>query len=231
VGGIWFYQNSTGNRIDNAIIKNAYYGIQVGKGCELDLTNTEIYNHSGVGLYAATATVNGYNNVVSNCGVYSVALVSGGDYNFRHCTFTNYWADGVRQTPTLVLNNYDDQQSYSFNTRFGNCIIYGNIDGEIGHDLTGTISLNYDHCVVKVDDEFDTTIPGMFTNCIINPNKELEFISTFDNDFHLDTLTVAEDAADPAITSQSPFIDKDNDGNPREVPAGSPDIGAYERQW
>lgn len=231
VGGIWFFKNSIGNKIDNAIIKNAYYGIQVGDGCELELTNTEIYNNSGMGLVATNAKVTGYNNVVSNAGQYAVALLFGGEYEFRHCTFTNYWADGVRQTPTLLLNNYNDTQAFPFSAFFGNTIIYGNIDGEIGHDLTGAVSLNYNRCIVKVDDEFDTTIPGMFTNCIINPENQLSFISTFENDFHLDTLTVAEDAADPVITITTPSIIVDNDGKPREVPSGAPDIGAYERQW
>lgn len=230
IGGIWFYKNSTGNKIDNAIIKNAYHGIMVGDGCELELTNTEIYNNSGIGLIGLHTSITGYNNVVSNCGQYSLGLFLGGDYDFRHCTFTNYWADGVRQTPTVFLINHDDSQAYPFNASFRNSIIYGNIDGEIGHDLAGTIALNYDHCLVKVDTDFDTSLPGMFTNCIINPNKELDFVDTYNNDFRLDTLTVAEDAGDAAITNAAPTIVFDNIGNNRIVNAG-PDLGAYERQW
>lgn len=236
VGGIWFAGNSSGNKINHAVIKNAFYGVMVGENCDLELTNTEIYNNNGMGLVALKGNIIGYNNVVSNAGQYSVALLQGGTYDFRHCTFTNYWADGVRQTPTLLLNNYIDDNGAitadpNFSAYFGNCIIYGNIDEEIGHDFSGSIALlKYDRCLIKVGPDFDTSNQSIYVNIIKNPNPELQFESTFDNDFHLDTLTVAQDAADPVITNNVPTIDFDIDGHSRQIPFGEPDLGAYERE-
>lgn len=240
IGGIWLYNSQSNNIIDNAIVKNAYIGI-MATGSILTLTNTEIYNQNGVGLFASASDVSGYNNVVANCGLYSVYLSSGttgGSYRFRHCTFANYWADGVRQTPTLMLNNYIDDginiQTSTFNLELGNTIIYGNIESEIGFDFKpapGNLFYNFNRCIFKLDPALNTSDPTYFTNCIKNPNPEFRFNSSYDNDYRLDTLaaTVADDAADATITNQPPAIFNDVIGVIRPQGTG-PDIGAYEKQ-
>ena len=69
--------------------------------------------------------------------LYAVVLSIGGAYDFRHCTIGNYWSEGIRQTPSLVLNNYYKdiygvwQIRELYSAYFGNCIIYGNIANEL----------------------------------------------------------------------------------------------------
>lgn len=235
VGGIWLTQNSTGNVINHAIIKNAYTGIQADLS-NLTLTNTEVYNHNSIGLYAQNSTVTGYNNVVGNCGNYSVALTLGGNYNFRHCTFVNYWGGGVRQTPTLLLNNYYEDGGViaaPFQAYFGNSIVYGNIDSEIGFDLVDqfTPQFQFEKSLIKIDPDIDTNFPSVFTNIIKNPFPALDFKSTFDNDYRLDTLTVAQDAGDINITNVAPLISTDNTGTVNRVINNIPDMGAFEREY
>lgn len=234
VGGIWFTRGSNGN-INHAIIKNSYTGIQADSSL-LVLTNTEIYNHNSIGLYAQSSTITGYNNVIGNCANYAVALALGGNYNFRHCTFANYWSGNVRQTPTLLLNNYYDNgtiNSYPFNAYFGNSIIYGNIDNEIGFDFVAnpTPGLQFEKCLIKIDPDFDTSNSGVFTSIIKNPFPALDFKSTFDNDYRLDTLTVAQDAGDANITNTAPAIVTDNTGTVNRIIGSAPDMGAFEREY
>ncbi|UPT65755.1 MAG: right-handed parallel beta-helix repeat-containing protein [Sphingobacteriales bacterium JAD_PAG50586_3] len=234
IGGIWLYNNSNAT-INHAIIKNAYRGVQANPGSTLTLTNTEIYNNNDIGLLGVGATIDGYNNVVANAGGYSVALANGGNYNFRHCTFANYWGGGVRQTPTLLLNNYTDEGATTFplTARFRNSIIYGNIDNEIGFDLVQSPlpTLLFEKSLIKIDPDFDTNIPSVFTNIIKNPFPALDFKSTFDNDYRLDTLTVAQDAGDINITNAAPLISTDNTGTVNRVIGDDPDMGAFEREY
>jgi len=100
------------HEIDYALIKNAFIGLQ----CEtlfspampvsLKLTNTEIRNISGLGLFTRNYRVQGWNNVIANCGLYCAALTGGGDYEFLHSTFTSFWRYGQRSTPAVYVNNY-----------------------------------------------------------------------------------------------------------------------------
>jgi hypothetical protein len=238
IGGIWLYNNSNAV-INHAIIKNAYRGIQANPGSTLTLTNTEIYNNNDIGLLGVGATITGYNNVVANAGGYSVALANGGTYNFRHCTFANYWGGNTaRQTPTLLLNNYSDDGTsitpYALTAHFQNSIIYGNIDSEIGFDLVNsgpTPNLLFEKSLIKIDPEFDTNVPSVFVNIIKNPFPSLDFKSTFENDYRLDTLTVAQDVGDVNITNNNPPIITDNTGTINRVIGSAPDMGAFEREY
>src|SRR3954462_14714902 len=77
------------------------------------------------------------NCVFANASQYSAALAYGGRYDFRHCTFANYWPHDSRATPTLLINNFFDTYLRPIDSAyFGNCIVYGNISEgkEIGLD-------------------------------------------------------------------------------------------------
>lgn len=236
IGGIWFVQGSQNNKINHAVIKNAQIGLQADPGVTLELTNTEVYNHTGYGLLSQGATISGYNNVVSNCGVNSVALTFGGNYDFRHCTFVNYWSGNVRQTPALLISNNRDSAginvTYPLSAYFGNSVICGNVDNETGISIApgAPASLKFEKCLIKIDPEFDTSNPNIFSGIIKNPLPELKFKDTFNNDYRLDTLTVAQDAGLPSITNTTPQILKDIINTDRIILNG-PDLGAYEKPW
>lgn len=233
VGGIWLFRKSTAI-INHAIIKNANRGLQADALSNLTLTNTELYNHNEVGLLASFATIRGYNVVAANAGVHAVAIFNGGNYNFRHCTFANYWSNSVRQTPTLMLNNYNSTTAFPITAYFGNSIVYGNVDNEIDFDLitTPTPNVLFEKSLIKIDPEYDiTTSPVTFTSIIKNPFGNFGFEATFDNDYRLDTLTVAQDAADVNITNQIPPITTDVTGTINRNIGAAPDMGAFEREY
>lgn len=234
VGGIWLYRNSTAV-INHAVIKNANRGLQVDPQTNLTLTNTEIYNHNDIGLLGNNAIISGYNIVSANAGGYAVALVNGGTYDFRHCTFANYWGNSVRQTPTLLLNNYvDGGAAFPMTAYFGNSIIYGNVDNEIGFDLitSPTPNVLFEKSLIKIDPDYDlSTSPADFTSIIKNPFGGLDFEATFENDYRLDTLTPAQDAGDVNITNLAPPITTDVTGTINRNIGAAPDMGAFEREY
>ena len=109
---------------------------------------------------------------------------------------------------------------------FGNCILYGNKEYELGIDEhpSSKIPYQFDHSLIKVDpEEFDLNDPTHFT-AVINL-EDPKFISTEYNNFQLDTLSPAKDVAFPDIAGQYPL---DLLGRSR-LGALGPDMGAYER--
>lgn len=228
---IWLMDGSVDNEINYAIIKNAFIGIQTetfldnNMGNKLKLDNTLIYNMSGVGIFSRDYKIVSTNTVVANCAQYGVVLSSGGDYDFRHCTFANFWNQTVRQTPNLILNNYYKNQNDQIvvkdltNAYFGNCIIYGSNDDEIELDkYTGGGQFNYtfDHCLLKT--LLNTADVNLYKNILKNLNPLFEDYS--ENDYHITSGSPAINAGTPAIS-----IPVDIAGENRD---SQPDIGAYE---
>lgn len=157
-GTIWLRKGSKENRIEHAQIKNGLIGILVdslgtNNKPTLELKNTEIYNHSNFGILAREAHIEGENVVIGSAGQASFAGTVGGNYSFIHSTFANYWNNGIRQLPTILVNNFftfiDSNNQEAVATRdlvradFTNCIISGNNNIEFVLDKVDGGLFNY----------------------------------------------------------------------------------------
>ena len=235
-GGIWLF-GGVSCQIQHAILKNGTIGLQVDTtgttiAPALNIQNTRIYNMSATGLFAQGGTIDGYNNLIYDCGLATAAFTLGGTYRLDHCTFANYWSSGtVRQSPSVLLTDwYEDvngqiQYRSLEGSEFNNCIMWGN-----NHQLT-----DFDELVVSL---LTPLSEPLFRNCSVDVQDEEfplellesctleaipDFASTMNRDFHL--------VSNNAIWNggQSQFaIGLDLDGLPRSV--GVPDKGCYERQ-
>ena len=184
---------------------------------------------SDVGLYAQGSTVNATNCVIANCGVYAVALMIGGSYDFRHCTIGNYWTYSTRQTPALILNNYYKDVNEVYHERdlnkadFGNCIIYGSMDDEISLDKYssgGIYNYKFENCLMKTT--IDIAGDAMhYISCI--KNGDPSFVDYTMNNYELAAGSAAINAGSLTIASSVPFDIKN------VYRLSSPDIGAYEK--
>jgi hypothetical protein len=238
---IWLYAGSVNNEIHGAIIKNGNIGVRVdslaaNENPNLVMTNTRIENMAGVSLFSIESTIEAYNCIFGNAGQYSAALSRGGDYQFYHCTFGNYWVNGNRQTPTLLLNNWIESDGATFTydlnqAYFGNCIVYGNNQTEIGLDENEASIFNFefDNCLLRVNlDDVDVSDLAEFHDIIYN--EDPEFVNPSEEDFALDTLSPAFNAGDISITNTDfGILGTDVLGNSRPYGLG-PDLGAFERQ-
>lgn len=225
--GIHFVQGSVNSTIKYAIISNGVNAIRAdsvsNNNPTIEIENTIIKNMSGIGILGQGAYINAKNTVISECGQYSVACYIGGNYNFTHCTFANYWNFNRRTTPSILLNNYYEASDGNIYIRdlesanFINCIIDGPLSTEISlqkQDL-GLFNYTFDHCILKIDPTFNTESTN-YINSILN--VDVEFIDVNENDFHLTEQS-------PAINSGKSTINfNDLDGFSRV----NPDIGAYE---
>lgn len=234
--GIWLMAGSNNNFFDFTEIKNAIIGIQVDTLANelkptLQLSNSKILNMTAVGLYAQGSTIEAHNNVIGNCGQFAVALTIGGSYSFYHCTIANYWGYSTRTTPSVLLNNYYIDVDNNIQTRplnkaiFGNCIIYGNKESELFLDKVETENFNFlfDHTLIKVDKDFSTADNNYFKNIIVN--NDPKFQSPYDNNYELDTLSVAKDYGSLEYGNLFPLdINLNN-----RINDNGPDLGAFER--
>ncbi len=235
---IWFYNGSKNNTIEHAIIKNGTIGILAdtvaNSNPTVKINNTQIFQMSGACLVAQGAHITSENSVFGNGGQFCAALVLGGNYDFRHCTFGSYYQYGNRQTPALLLNNYYEDVDGNIQLRdltnayFGNCIITGNLENEIGFDSNTGALFNYQfhYSLLKIDPEVNTSDINYF-NQIIKSDKDTFFVDQVNNDFHLDGSSPAIDAGSFSIMLSSPSLISDLDGVGRKL---APDMGAYEKR-
>jgi hypothetical protein len=212
--------------INNAIITNAFVGIQVEplpyNNGEINVTsnvikinNTIIKNTKNCGVLSRFLNIDMTNCVIVNNGASSLQL-EGGTYNMKHLTIASYQTD--RKVPACYVSNkvsiYDvDPQETKAD--FINCIIYGNNETEVevnkvqGADLNAT----FQNCLVRAKEN-----STYFIDCL--RNEDPKFVDAKKLDFKLQPSS-------PAIGRGMPNIGVSEDilGNPR---GNLPDIGAYQ---
>lgn len=232
-------EGPTDNYFNHTIIKNSFIGIQAEPlqeytGNTLVLNNVKILNINGMGLYTKAYRVRAANSVFGNCGAYSAALTLGGDYDFRHCTFATFYGYNSRTTPALFLNNYAldaDENPVGvdlINAYFGNCVVYGNANEELGFDFVDIAQSEYqfDNCLIKTERDLDTE--ARFNLCLANENPY--FADSTQNFYPDSTLSSTINMGSMEIINTSELdVNNDIEGFSRTSDEG-PDLGAYEFQ-
>ncbi|MES2593228.1 MAG: right-handed parallel beta-helix repeat-containing protein [Bacteroidota bacterium] len=235
-GKIWLSSESKNNVIDWAIIKNGSIGVQADTlgdpvNPTLLISNTIVKNMSAAAIYGQGTHIRGYNCVFANCGQYIAALTIGGKYKFEHCTFANYWTEGSRSTPLLAMSNYYVDVNSTIQIRdldsayFGNCILYGDMEEEIGLDSStfgGIFNYKFDHCFIKT--AMNTTDGAHYNTVSPYQNVDPQFVDVSSNNYQLKATSPAIDQAGPS----SIVYDLNNQFRPNASTTSIPDIGAYE---
>jgi hypothetical protein len=225
--GIYLEAGSADHNIENALIKNGVYGIVADQASQpgtvmLTLQNVVIRNMTGSGIYAIGSSINATNCLIADCGRGCLDIVYGGNYDFKHLTIANFWYTTVRRVPALSLSNYDydttGQKIINPLTKayFGNAILYGSNEEEVGFDSVAGAQFNYFFDHVLLQTEHGVT-GSHFENCL--KNQDPVFVDIQKSDYRIDSI--------------SPAIDKGKDlgipfdlaGNPRSNP---PDLGGFE---
>ncbi len=237
---IWINEGAVDNEFNYAVIKNGFIGLQAeitreDMGNKLILNNTTIQNMSRWGLFTISYRVFAGNSVFANCAENTAFITVGGLYDFRHCTFANFWNQSVRLEPSFALSNnltvYDaegnpitylgDLEAY-----FGNCIIYGNLDEELlfSEESGVGFDVQFENCDFRTEESLDSE---RYTDCFKNLGPK--FVDVAANNYRLDTLSPVSDKGKIEVINASTTIDltKDLDGNSR-VADDAPDLGAYE---
>ncbi|KGO90844.1 hypothetical protein [Flavobacterium suncheonense] len=234
-GTIWMSEGSTGN-FDHNTIKNATVGLLIEHNAgTINIDNTQIYNCTNYGILAKTGTINGQNIVINNCGQAGLACSLGGDYNFTHCTFANYWPR-PNQTPVYIDNGTTDFPVNLTAANFTNCIIYGSSSYGISlkklNNSGITFNYNFRNCLIKFFDFgqfqnnplYPIANTADYPGCIIaktSMTNKPDFLNPQNNKLQIGEDSAAKGTADPATAAGT----KDILGNDRT--ATSWDMGAY----
>lgn len=245
-GTIWLRAGSKENEISHAEIKNGIIGILVDSISSastptLTLKNSEIINHSNFGVLARDTSIDGENVVIGNSGEASLACIIGGSYNFTHSTFANYWSNGIRSLPAVLINNFYTYTNTSgqeiIETRdliaanFNNCIIDGNNNIEFLPDKAEGSLFNFKltNSLVKFSDvnnafegvtEVDFDNPNLYENILLNGITH--FRNPSDNDY---IIGQDSQAINFGNLSGATLVPSDILGIVR---TDSPDAGAYQ---
>ena len=175
---IWFYNYSTGNTIDHAVIENGTAGIRCYPASQVNMSNCIVRQMSDAGVVGQNATVNVSNSLVYDC--YSaLALIGGGEYTFRGSTFADYWnyVGKVRDTAAVIISThyYLPDGSYTGadirRADFTDCIIYGNRSNEVAINSLPPFAMHYS-----------------FTNCLVRGGEwddDPMFANVEEDDYHL----------------------------------------------
>ena len=234
--GILILNPSRGNSFNNAIIRNAIYGIQLGENIDgtgypdLKLFSSTISHSTISGISAINGKIESVNTVISHCGSFCIRIAAGGEYIFTHCTINNQWDYGFRITPSIYISEQaaiPGGRTTQLNLGLNNTVIYGNNTSEIGIvSIAKGIAGNYffDHCLIKLDTLHSSFWSGdKFPGVIVN--KDPRFIEQAIYDFRPDTLSPLINNGNTAFLSEYPL---DIRGKSRNDDA-KPDIGAFER--
>ena len=242
-GTIWLLDGSVDNTIIYATIKNSTIGVlSDGNPDEandkLTITNTQIYNSSSFGVLGRNTSISGENVVINNSGLSSFAGTLGGKYNFTHSTIVNYWDNGFRQFPAVLLNNFvlDEDNVATIadltEANFNNCIIYGNDNPEVLldeiEDASVVFNFKFTNCLIRFEDNsnnftgvnYDFNDTAKYEGNIFNedPNfKDVEF-----NELIIGDDSAANGQGLSSFATQIPF-DILNVNR-----TSLPDLGAYQ---
>ena len=210
-GAIWLLDGSINNTINYATIKNANIGILCdgnpnGINDKLNITNSQVYNSASFGILGRYTSISGENMVINNSGLSSFAGTLGGKYNFTHSTIANYWDNGFRQFPSVLLNNFvlDEENNATIadltEANFNNCIIYGNDNPEILldeiEDESVVFNFKFTNCLIRFEDNnnnftganYDLTDTSKYEGNIFNEDPNFK-------DVDLNELIIGDDSA------------------------------------
>lgn len=235
--GLRFLAESKDNVISHTLIKNSIFGLWLDSLAVADVDHSRIINTSSVGVVNLHAEMTMSNSLVHSNGSHAVQCTYGGDYTFDYCTFASYG----NAKEAMRLDNYLCRDAFCFefsenplNVSMTNTIVAGSQADELFmDDITDGASDMYNYSfrntLVRVDTLLETSrFANFFDNCddCINLNSadsDTLFVDIDANDYHLDTMSIAEEQGIP-----SNFYSDDLDGNSRD--ASTPDMGCYEFQ-
>ncbi|SFU53650.1 hypothetical protein SAMN05216480_106112 [Pustulibacterium marinum] len=238
-GTIWLTAGSTNHYINHLTIRNASVGLLMdsndGNDVTLSINNSQIHNSASYGLWSQTGHIAAENLVIGNAGVNALFCSYGGNYTFKHCTFANYWQNGYRGDPAVMVTNYLILEDGSAIVQdldhcdFYNSIIYGSNNVEFGLAYTEEAAFNYSvsNSLIRFnpygsyDEElYDFENTDLYTSII--RNEAPIFLDTDGSDFHISD----ESPANGTASATSGVVPVDILGTTRSVSA--PDMGAYE---
>ena len=244
-GGIWL-DRAVNCVLDHVDLRQATVGVWVDSvGTDADhalrLTNSVLSNMESIGLLSQSGHIEGYNNLISNCGQACGYFALGGNIQLHLSTFANFstQGSGLRQFPTVYVNDWYEAANgsvqvrpFAATTEFRNCIVAGNNASlnefsEFIVDLWDSSMYPSPLWTASAVQHQMEAFPANILDDATSVNSDPPFVNVFEEDFRLETSA----ASWTGISSSPPFsvfeVGTDLAGEPRSTFA--PTKGCYER--
>ncbi|MBW3519636.1 hypothetical protein [Flavobacterium sp. NKUCC04_CG] len=235
-GAIWLTVGSTGT-FENTIIKNPTVGLLINKNTEtVQLHNVQIYNASQNGILGRAAKIYGTNVVVGNAGSASLACTFGGEYEFLHSSFVNYW--NKPNHTAVSIDDYDGSAEFQIvKALFENCILYSSATESLlmrAKSSPENFKIHFKNSLIKyfssgngsTNFPYDFNNPSRFSAILLSTGTDLYrpyFYNISKNELMITDQSVDIIGKGNLETAQKvPF---DLSGKARNI---SPDLGAYQ---
>jgi hypothetical protein len=235
--GLIFGAGSRGNRLENTHLLNSIAGITLDSAAEVSIENSVIAYSAGPAISAFEASVTVRNSLFHSNFGNAIQFIKGGRLLMEHTTIANYGVDAS----AMILTNFvcdDNNQNCvvsPMSATIRNSILSGSRRSELSlEDLTagqvGAFGIRIENSVIRTDQAFLDFQEGLYANfytenCIncynLQQNDPL-FVSISDDDYRLDSLSVARN-----IGAFLPGLPADLQGVLRDT--DTPDAGALER--
>ena len=238
VPGQWFGivlgDDSVNNRFSHTTIKNGIYGILADSSSHVEIDHSQLLNSSSLGLFGSHSSATVSNSLIYSAGSYGVYWRYGGEYNMDYTTVVSY---GI-QAEAIRMENYictdplclGEIRTNPLLATISNSILVGSSRDEIlidefeGMDAF-TVDYTINNSMIRID-EFLETRPDFFDNCnnCINFNgTDALFVDVNENNFELDSLSIAERMAIPINGITDDLLGR--------MRSSQPDLGCYESQF
>ena len=241
-GTIWLAAGSTDNRIEHLTVKNAVIGLFAegdpqSSTPKTTILNSRFLNSANINILARNTSLYALNTITGSAGQASVFLAEGGNYELLHCTIANYWNQGPRNLPALLISNYVETSfgerftSPLTKAQFTNSIITGNAGIEMlfDRDEQEVFNIFFRNSILQFDTNnsellqnplYDFTNGTLYEDILLNSDPE--FVGDAPDPFQLSQSSPAVNIGVTDFLSEAP---EDILGNPRDQ---TPDAGAYE---
>lgn len=142
--GIWFFNTSSGNQIQYALIKNAYRAIQVGEVGKIDaqrpnllIFNSRIQNVVDYGILGLQSVIFASGNQIADCGEIAFAGYQGGFYEFMHNTIGESGNNPFRrETPLVAItDHFPPNENWNFGAPLYSKLVNNIINGGESNEL------------------------------------------------------------------------------------------------
>ena len=239
---IYFSPTSKNNLLKYCVLKNAYQGVVLdapatGSDPKLVMEECILDNIYDRAILAVNSSCSATNCLISNVG-YGLYVVSGGNYNFNHCTFvsiSNYYITHKEALITLANCDADKKNMSALTANITNSIIYG--EGGFRDDEIEFLKANdatpFGVTMSNILYKQKTALPTTSSTPLFTITGALPTIS---NPL-FDSIDISKRTYNFRLKDDSPCIDvagvssvtNDLDGKPRPVGSGA-DLGCYEKQ-
>lgn len=245
-GGITLHESSVDNLFLHCDIHSGRYGLRA-KGTDLGtyklvMQNSQIHNVEEDALQLTLCAASFSNSLFTNAGGHCVNIL-GGRMTFLHCTMANFFPWKSERGVAVNISNYVEEEEAVYpllGVNFINSFITGSKDDELmGVVLEKTDSADYSeyaqyafmHSVINSKGEAREPDSLHFSHIVWEHKDSAAYARSnfrdidhdnFIYDFHLDSLSVARNAASHEYLDILPY---DKDEQPRE---GVVDAGCYQ---